>query len=733
MADHDDEGRDAGDSCKRLCSDANQRDMLTLDCVIPRLDHCDLLLDAIDQQLDQLQVKSPKPKHHVVCKTQNAKNAANTQIFCDVSVTPKEIKSGLDIILRGKEETKPYRDQVIKRLERLLGEACKEGKIAGEARPLSDSICTEDFVRCFTEEMVDLSPFKNVDQLNIEDMSERTEISDSDTNQNWQSSERTGSETSDTVMSHRFQSNKSDPRKEDRTFLFDSCGENASQDHEKAGAGVRNKTPQRPGDHGSGVAAWSFNSMSPDRDLVTDGNEQLRQQVRWTGRCSFVTDADDLNNSRMDHSDNDTAAEEDSEAQSTAVRRFSDGRPQKKSLSVFSNHNRQKNNRLLFSLSDNKHSNKDINHCIRMSSPGKTSETWLSDCTMKEEVFDLQHKCEKMEKKLRLRWIQLKDVELCLSELRQKKKQAIQRLELLSADTAQMLKEKRTLEFALRRSRFQIQQLQRQRESCMENGFCWNRSCVKMSVLECDEMDGQLDLAKPELFAERCRSREKIESLQEQLGEVHEALHMATEAGSSLLNRCACLQKQMEKRHHSEESLDVQVSKPQHEVEECRIRVGTQDKMLAQKELQLAGLQEKCETLQTERDNLKRKLQHLKSQHCRELEEAQEKAHAVMQQQLSIQRQQIEEAKHQALNSLRTCLIQEHTEELCSLKCVHWTEGGTAASLCRQRKARDLELRRLQMSMALEGHTSENCFCHQTFAIPQVQDKADKVQECIHD
>ncbi|MED6248964.1 hypothetical protein ATANTOWER_007578, partial [Ataeniobius toweri] len=115
-----------------------------------------------------------------------------------------------------------------------------------------------------------------------------------------------------------------------------------------------------------------------------------------------------------------------------------------------------------------------------------------------------------------------------------------------------------------------------------------------------------------------------------QLEEVHEALHMATEAGSSLLNRCACLQKQMEKRHHSEESLNVQVSKPQHELEECRIRVGTQDKMLAQKELQLTGLQEKCETLQTERDNLKRELQHLKNQHCRELEEAQGKAHAVM-------------------------------------------------------------------------------------------------------
>lgn len=39
------------------------------------------------------------------------------------------------------------------RLERLLGDACGKDKMS--AQPLSDSICTEDFVRRFSEEMVD--------------------------------------------------------------------------------------------------------------------------------------------------------------------------------------------------------------------------------------------------------------------------------------------------------------------------------------------------------------------------------------------------------------------------------------------------------------------------------------------------------------------------------------------------------------------------------------------------
>lgn len=48
------------------------------------------------------------------------------------------------------------REQVIWRLQRLLGDQCDQGRVMeGAGRP-SESVCTEDFVRCFRDEMVEL-------------------------------------------------------------------------------------------------------------------------------------------------------------------------------------------------------------------------------------------------------------------------------------------------------------------------------------------------------------------------------------------------------------------------------------------------------------------------------------------------------------------------------------------------------------------------------------------------
>ncbi|XP_027888667.1 myosin-2 heavy chain isoform X1 [Xiphophorus couchianus] len=460
MAGHYEEGRETKEISKLLCSDADQKDSnLRLDHLTPRPDHCDLILDAIDQQLDQLQIISPKPKSNVVPTSKNGKN---------------------------------------------------------------------------------------------------------------------------------------------------------------------------------GVARWSFGNMSTDGDLDLD----VRQQVRRTGCCSFMEDVGDLNDICADHGDSDSAGEEERETQYTAARRFSDAHEQMKSLSASSNS--QQNNRK--ANSENKDSSEDIKDLIRTSTPVRTSERQLSDCiNMKEEVFDRRRKCENEEKKLGSKWIQLKEVELCLSELRQKKKETVRQLEQLSADTTWMQKEKRSLEFVLRNSRYQLQQFQRQTESHLKTVFCWKK----------------------------------------QLEELHEELHRATEAGSSPLNRCACQQKQLEKRHQSEEPPNVRVSELQHELGECRIKVGALGEMLAQKELQLTGLQEERDSLQVERDNLMRELQLY-----RELEEAQ-----VVMQELNLHRQEKDQA-------LKARLIQEHIEEFCSLKRVSGPEGGAAASLCRQLKAQEQELRQLQSNTA---------------------------------
>ncbi|XP_054905039.1 trichohyalin-like [Poeciliopsis prolifica] len=577
MADCYEEGRETTEISKLLCSD--QKDaVLSPDPLTPRPDHCDRLLDAIDQQLDQLQIMSPKPKSNAVPTSKNGKNESMLT-FWDVSVNNKECRRSLDVILRGKEETEVCRDQVVWRLQRLLGETL----------PLSERICSEECGRSFKGETTDLSPFRNMDQLDRENKAERTEMSDSDTpenDQNWQCPEKRRLETSDMVMPRGLQSDKSDPEREDGAFLSDSCGENMSHRNEKAGARERNKTPQRPADSSSGAATWSF-------DL------DVGQQVRWTGRrsrrkhkgqkkhagcktlnkgcCSFMEDVGDLSDICVDHGDGESAGEEERETQFTAARRFTDGHEQMKSLSASSNS--QQNNRK--TNSENKDSSEDIKNLIRTSSPVRTSERQLLDfIDMKEEVFDRRRRCENEEKKLRSKRIQLKEVELCLSDLRQKKKETVRQLEQLSADTTWMQKEKRSLEFVLRNSRYQLQQLQRQTESHMKTVFCWKK----------------------------------------QLEELHEELHGATEAGSSLLNRCACQQKQLEKRHQTEEPPYIQVSELQHLLGECRTKVGTLGEMLAQKELQLMGLQEERDSLHAERDGLMRELQLY-----RELEGAQER------------------------------------------------------------------------------------------------------------
>ncbi|XP_072244026.1 uncharacterized protein [Leuresthes tenuis] len=307
---------------------------------------------------------------------------------------------------------------------------------------------------------------------------------------------------------------------------------------------------------------------------------------------------------------------------------------------------------------DDQDTDEEVNHWSGTSRTVGTSEKMQSDMTkMKERLFNLQRKCEKEEETLRLRRTQLKDAKLCLSELRQKKKHAMQQAERLAAEIAQMEKERSTLESFLRDSRVeresvscQLQKLQRQKESCLlkvrdiegdlallfrhnrdlQDGSCMNRGGVIVSVLEHEEMERQWDCAKTELFAEQRRAREKIDSLQEKLEETRDELHRSTEAESSLRNRCACLERKQMQKEEQMEALQLQESKLQRELGECKIRTDKLNAMLAQKELQVTDLQEHCGTLQKERDGLKRELEHLKTQHCKELKEAQDQAHTLM-------------------------------------------------------------------------------------------------------
>lgn len=151
---------------------------------------------------------------------------------------------------------------MIWRLERLLGDTCKDG-LAGNMQPPSDSICTEDFVRCFREEMVEPAlPESNMHQLDIEEEAERTEISDSDTCQSQQKGQSvlnferrgsavTGKSSKATMSAHYSKSNMPHQRKELEKCLSVSYGINISHVSEKAGAEERYKPPLRADDNSS--------------------------------------------------------------------------------------------------------------------------------------------------------------------------------------------------------------------------------------------------------------------------------------------------------------------------------------------------------------------------------------------------------------------------------------------------------------------------------------------------
>lgn len=175
-------------------------------------------------------------------------------------VTHEETKQKLDRGTRQKEEMESQREQTIWRLERLLGGNCAEGRMAGETHPSSDSICTEDFVRCFRNEMVESAlSDANMQQLDKAEETERAKITDYDPCQHKQKEQSVldvdGKGTTMTTETARVQ--------ELEKCHSDNYGINTTG-RERARAGEIYKTPQRI-DGGSGE--YSLYKLSEDLDM----------------------------------------------------------------------------------------------------------------------------------------------------------------------------------------------------------------------------------------------------------------------------------------------------------------------------------------------------------------------------------------------------------------------------------------------------------------------------------
>ncbi|XP_074526194.1 uncharacterized protein LOC141790309 isoform X3 [Halichoeres trimaculatus] len=701
--DRDGEKRDTGGTDELLYPDLNVNiTELKEESQTLKLDHCDLLLDVIDAQLGQLQqvqslscqavfrgsdCNSPAPPRWSkslskdtglgsttltndtpmscldLIQTPSEQMSERSTDFKGDPVTPEEAKQKLDRRTREKEGRDSQREQVIWRLEKLLGDTCSNGEMSGESHAPSDSICTEDFVARFRDEMVELAlPESEMQERDTEEEeTERKERSDCDSFQGEQKQKSvctidrgetaiTGRSNKDTEADPYPESKKICARRELEKCFSDSFTVNRSYDETGAGEGY--KTPQILGECGAisyradnkgeaeqqdfnappktrclaGVPMWNFDTVSIDSDLDSISTEDVRQHIQkqpgWRSLIQSVLGMDDYSSNQ---SGCDTATPDDSESTYTSEKRerenSSRGKIQTRSSSSRTAERKKREiHRVVcsFDVNDND-TDEETNPCWRRCRPDRMSEKMQSDCAeTKAQLSTLQQRCQKEEETLLLKKTQLRDADFSLSDLQQKKKHALLELECLIEETAKMEKEKSRLKFVLEDWRAktdsvkgQLYERHKQRKSCIVE------PSVLMSVLEREELDRQLHGAKTELFAEQKRAREKLESMQEKLEETREELQRATEAESLLRARCACLE---EKQEQKTEQMKVELG-------EYRMKVGTLEKMLAQKGLQVVDLKEQCLALKAERDRLKGELQHIQTQHCNELKEAEEKVH----------------------------------------------------------------------------------------------------------
>ncbi|CAB1319842.1 unnamed protein product, partial [Coregonus sp. 'balchen'] len=421
--------------------------------------------------------------------------------------------------------------------------------------------------------------------------------------------------------------------------------------------------------HLAGVPVWNFDTVTIDSDLDSVRTEKVWQHIHSRpGYLSAIQSVSHTDGLYTDQSDYDTPTQEPRNLKFTPALRASNGNVTSDSLPLRkARKNRRDTHRYVHSVDDDDDEDTDEG-CVRWrrrrrpdkdtgghvcTRPGgclvEVRSDWLQ---MEEELATLRQDCEKEEERLRIKRAQLCETELSLTDLLQKRKDAVQELEQLRAGAEQMEREGRSLEASLSDSKAeadstssQLRRLQRQRDSCLQevrdlkeelaalckhrtaltDGICVDRRVtnVRMSVLEREELDRQLNTAKTELFSEQRCSRLKLDSMQEKLDEAHEELQRVTEEETLLRDRCACLEEKRRLKQEQEEAVEVQVCELQKELGESESRV---ERIVAQKELQLLEFQEESSALQAERDGLQEELQSLRKQHSISLRETQEQA-----------------------------------------------------------------------------------------------------------
>nr|XP_054587701.1 uncharacterized protein si:ch211-102c2.8 isoform X2 [Nothobranchius furzeri] len=650
-----------------------------------RWDHCDLLLDAVDIQLDQLQIQPPTENNHIKPATLrwskdtrlgSTTQTNDTSMSClelihtpmmrttpgDVSISVSaqenqitagssfchdEIKKKLKGSSSVEEEVESEGDLVTWRLQRLLGDVCQEGT-AGETHSASDSICTEDFFWCFREEMVDLS-------LSEMGPDGKTEISESDTNLSSQNRQVAQCEVNVSQVREGAQRHGSCSK-------F-SCRTEVITDHE---------------------------NVSSDSDVDAVCTEQVKQHVhKWTG--PFITDLNDF----------DTTTQDETERLSALVRSSSSGR------------------------TDEAQSNGTKTSRKEASTPGRTSEK----TDWKEMKFTSQRAVQHLSAG-RAQIEEKKALESLLGEGRTERESISNQLQKQRESCLQIQKaspHKQILDEECKnkkQNKVVTSEMAPQLDCTQTELFVEQRRArEKTESLQqrleetCEELHGASE-AESSLGNGCLRTQKEREKLKRELQNLKPPNHTELKgAQEQTLSEKTVLQQEVQLAVRESDRLWAMLEDKTSAHKRFRAETEQQLRLWAQqlaaelKHLHLLvehnrdlpqsfTVAEAVAHLRTTREQLQHFVRRLHQQ-LDSQKQMNEQLRKEKEQELRVQRQQLRAEKDQALNSMRRQLIREHVEELSCLKWAHVSEtGGVAACLRRQLQDKDLELRQVQRSMA---------------------------------
>ncbi|CAL8342940.1 unnamed protein product [Lota lota] len=707
------------------------------------LDPCDLLLDSIDAQLSRLQLQNEKHqdssgglsgcdeaplsrRRSVTTSTPiscldpgppETKGLApgKTRLAVSQEAPPRPLQRGTRPGSAGRrreeeqEGAESRREQCLWRLGRLLGETCGAAGAGGATPPAPplqpDSVCTEDLLSCFREEVVGFQgPEEEGDGESVEGEegwwtggssqrvreqrdavgvtrggqtvmagewrrgacilhrpplpqpqthgpSKRTSSEERDSCDGHETEVRQGSVDSKAGQRHQG-SQKSCDRisilsPPDTQASAQPCGNNAVGHVAKPeNRGRLNKELSSEPRSLAGVPEGSLDTVSMDSDSVC--TQQITQCIcNRTGWHSFMQSIQNMEGFCTDQRDYNTPTLEPAsqlQVKLTWDRGGGSGLSWSVSVGMWYDQSMGGDD------DDDDEEDTDEGHSSRRSNNRlkKTPEVQLekmkSDWSRMEDLLStLRHKCETEDGKLKQRRGALREAESSLSDAQQKAKK---------------------------------------------------QTGVVVSILERVEIERQLDTTKGQLFAEQRRSRDKLDSMQERLDEAGEDLQRAREDQGLLRSSCDALE---EKQRQKQELV---------ELGECTVRLGSLEKIVAQKDLQIIGAQEDQSTLRAARDRLQGELQTMKLQHCKALSRAQVQVRKMVAEEKDLALKEQAEAFTRQLESaqislkVRKALEEEkHTWEKENLAALQQMEDRKQAALDGAR--RDLEEDRKQA--ALDG------------------------------